>query len=37
MTSIVPKQEEAIEEWRKLHNKLLHNVYVSANIVTATE
>jgi hypothetical protein len=28
-----PKRDEATEEWRKLHNEDLHNLYSSPNIV----
>jgi hypothetical protein len=28
-----PKRDEVIEEWRKLHNEELHNLYSSPNII----
>jgi hypothetical protein len=28
-----PTRDEVTEEWRKLHNEELHNVYSSANII----
>jgi hypothetical protein len=28
-----PKRDEGIEEWRKLHNEELNNLYCSPNIV----
>jgi hypothetical protein len=28
-----PKRDEAIEEWRKLHNEELHNLYSSPDII----
>jgi hypothetical protein len=29
----VPKRDELIEGWRKLHNEELHNLYSSPNII----
>jgi hypothetical protein len=28
-----PKREEVAEDWRRLHNEELHNLYVSSNII----
>jgi hypothetical protein len=28
-----PKREEVTEDWRKLHNEELHNLYSSPNII----
>jgi hypothetical protein len=28
-----PKRDEVTREWRKLHNKELHNLYTSPNII----
>jgi hypothetical protein len=28
-----PKREEVTEDWRKLHNEELHNLYSSSNII----
>jgi hypothetical protein len=32
-----PKREEVAEGWRKLHNKELHNLYASPNIIRVTK
>jgi hypothetical protein len=29
----VPKRDEVMEEWRKLHNEELHNLYSSPDII----
>jgi hypothetical protein len=29
----VPKRDEVTEEWRKLHNEELHNLYSSPDII----
>jgi hypothetical protein len=29
----VPKREEVVGGWRRLHNKELHNLYTSPNII----
>jgi hypothetical protein len=28
-----PKREEAVGDWRRLHNEELHNMYPSPNII----
>jgi len=28
-----PKREEAVTDWRRLHNEELHNFYASPNII----
>jgi hypothetical protein len=34
LTSVFgPKRDEVTEDWRKLHNEELHNVYSSLNII----
>jgi hypothetical protein len=30
----VPKKDEVIGDWRKLHNEGLHNLYSSPNIIS---
>jgi hypothetical protein len=30
-----PKREKAAEEWGRMHNKELHKLYHSSNIITA--
>jgi hypothetical protein len=30
---IVPKRDEIMEGWRKLHTEALHNLYSSPNII----
>jgi hypothetical protein len=32
-----PKKYEVIGDWRKLHNKELHNLYSSPNIIRMTK
>jgi hypothetical protein len=32
-----PKRDEATEDWRKLHNKELHKLYSSPNIIRMTK
>ena len=32
-----PKRDEAVGEWRKLHNEELHDLYCSSNIVRVTK
>jgi hypothetical protein len=29
-----PRKEEVVGGWRRLHNKALHNLYASPNIIT---
>jgi hypothetical protein len=31
----VPKRDEVVGDWRKLHNEELHNLYSSPNIITS--
>jgi hypothetical protein len=31
------KRDEVVEEWRKLHNEKLHNLYSSPSIIKITE
>jgi hypothetical protein len=33
LTIFGPKRDEVTGEWRKLHNKKLHNLYSSPNII----
>jgi hypothetical protein len=32
-----PKRDEVVEEWRKLYNKELHDLYSSPNIIRVTK
>ena len=32
-----PKRDEVAEEWRKLHNKALHDLYSSSNIIRVSK